>query len=187
MTARPAYLSSGETQRTSARTDRRGFRSRESRFSIALTAGENEIGISALGPSTKKADYSNYGVEQISLSAPGGWFRDGFGTATYRTNGNLILSTYPLHILQHDGLVDPAGTITPAGIGAGVQKDCDGQACGYYAPLQGTSMASPHATGVAALAVSRFGVKDPAHKGTLRLAPWKTEFILVNGAAGIAV
>ena len=145
--------------------------------------GPHVIGISALGPSTKKADYSNYGVEQISLSAPGGWFRDGFGTATYRTNDNLILSTYPLHLLQHDGLVDPAGNITPDGIGAGVQKDCDGQTCGYYAPLQGTSMASPHATGVAALAVSRFGVKDPAHKGTLRLAPWKTEFILVNGAA----
>jgi hypothetical protein len=43
-------------------------------------------------------------------------------------------------------------------------------------------MASPHATGVAALAVSRFGVKDPAHKGSLRLAPWKTEFVLLNGA-----
>ena len=66
--------------------------------------GPHVIGISALGPSTKKADYSNYGVEQISLSAPGGWFRDGFGSPTYRTNGNLILSTYPLHILVEDGL-----------------------------------------------------------------------------------
>ena len=33
--------------------------------------GPHVLGISALGPSTKKADYSNYGVEQISLSAPG--------------------------------------------------------------------------------------------------------------------
>jgi subtilisin family serine protease len=145
--------------------------------------GHHVLGVSALGPSTAKADYSNYGLEQISLSAPGGWFRDGIGTATYRTVGNQILSTYPLALLQEAGLVDPAGNITPAGAGAGVQKDCDGSTCGYYAYLQGTSMASPHVTGVAALAVSRFGVKDPRHKGGLRLAPRKTEFVLTEGAA----
>ena len=55
--------------------------------------GPSRIGVSALGPRTTKADYSNYGLEQISVSAPGGWFRDGFGTPTFRTNGNLILST----------------------------------------------------------------------------------------------
>jgi subtilisin family serine protease len=146
--------------------------------------GHHVIGVSALGPSTAKADYSNYGLEQISLSAPGGWFRDGFGTPTFRTVGNQILSTYPLRLLQDDGLVDPAGNITPDGIGFGVQKDCDSSGtCGYYAYLQGTSMASPHATGVSALAVSRFGTKDPRHKGSLRLAPWKTEFVLTEGAA----
>ena len=26
-------------------------------------------------------------------------------------------------------------------------------------------------------------MKDPRHKGSLRLAPWKTEYVLVNGAA----
>jgi subtilisin family serine protease len=145
--------------------------------------GHHVIGVSAIGPSTAKADYSNYGVEQISVAAPGGWFRDGLGTPTYRTNGNQVLSTYPLHVLQAQGRVDAAGNVTPAGVAAGVMKDCDGSVCGYYAYLQGTSMASPHATGVSALVVSRFGVKDPRHKGGLRLSPWKTEFILTEGAA----
>ncbi len=80
--------------------------------------GPHVIGVSALGPSEKKADYSNYGLEQITVSAPGGWFRDGFGTPTFRTNGNLILSTYPRTVLQAQGLVDAAGNITPAGDGA---------------------------------------------------------------------
>jgi subtilisin family serine protease len=145
--------------------------------------GHHVIGVSALGPSTAKADYSNYGLEQISVSAPGGWFRDGFGTPTFRTNGNEILSTYPLHVLTERGYVDAAGNITPAGVGVGVMKDCDGSTCGYYAYLQGTSMASPHATGVAALAVSRFGERDPRHRDGLTLEPWKTELVLTKGAA----
>ena len=141
------------------------------------------IGVSALGPSTTKADYSDYGVEQTSVSAPGGWFRDGFGTPTFRTNGNQILSTYPRKVLQQSGLVDAAGNITPAGMGLAFKACTASGACGYYVYLQGTSMAAPHASGVAALIVSRFGKNDPAHQGTLRLEPWKTEAVLLNTAA----
>jgi lantibiotic leader peptide-processing serine protease len=35
-----------------------------------------------------------------------------------------------------------------------ILRDCKGAVCGYYQYVQGTSMAMPHATGVAALIVS---------------------------------
>jgi subtilisin family serine protease len=141
------------------------------------------IGVSSLGPSGTKADYSNYGTEQISVSAPGGWFRDGIGTPDYRTPGNQILSTYPKKVLQEEGLVDADGNVTPAGA-ASVFKDCtnDGR-CGYYTYLQGTSMASPHAAGVAALIVSRFGHPDRSHPGTMTLSPSTVESVLTGTAA----
>ena len=57
--------------------------------------GPDVIGVSAVGPSTTKADYSNYGFGDVEVSAPGGWFRDGVGTPTFMTPENLILSSYP--------------------------------------------------------------------------------------------
>ncbi|MDQ1617939.1 MAG: lantibiotic leader peptide-processing serine protease [Actinomycetota bacterium] len=148
--------------------------------------GPHVLGVSALGPSGKKADYSNYGVEQISVSAPGGWFRDGFGTPSFRANENQILSTYPVNVLQAAGEVDAAGNITPLGASFGTIKDCppgvtEYTQCGYYTYLQGTSMASPHVTGVAALIVSQFGQRDKRNGG-LTLKPSKTEKILVDSA-----
>jgi subtilisin family serine protease len=127
--------------------------------------GPHVLGTSSLGPSGKKADYSNYTTNlaggEIEFSAPGGWFRDGFGTPTFRTNENEILSTAPTHVLQEKGEVDADGNITPAGAALGVKKACNDQGeCGFYQYLQGTSMASPHAAGVAALAVSAHGHKD---------------------------
>jgi subtilisin family serine protease len=145
--------------------------------------GHHTIGVSALGPSATKADYSNYGLEQISVSAPGGWFRDGLGTPTFRTNPNQILSTWPRNVALANGWIDSAGNITTAGVAAAMVKSCDGSVCGYYRYIQGTSMAAPHATGVAALIVSRFGTKDRAHPGGLRLAPSKTERVLTQSAA----
>ena len=43
-------------------------------------------------------------------------------------------------------------------------------------------MAAPHAVGVAALIVSKYGFKDPRHKDGLTLPPVLTELILRNSA-----
>jgi subtilisin family serine protease len=153
--------------------------------------GPHVIGVSALGPSEKKADYSNYSSGgaakgEIEVSAPGGWFRDGFGTPTFRTVQNEILSTYPVNTLQASGQVDSKGRITPTGEANGVMKDCPRAAkayteCGYYAWLQGTSMASPHATGVAALAVSAWGAGADANN--FGLAPTTVRKIVTGSAS----
>ncbi len=141
------------------------------------TEGNGVIVVSALGPSETKADYSNYGMEQTDVSAPGGYFRDFFGTPQHRQVTNLILSAYPESVARADGVLNPDGTPnTPF-----VVRDCKGSTCAYYQYLQGTSMASPHAAGVAALIVSEFGKKDNAHGG-LTLAPETVKRILKETA-----
>ncbi|MFI5911974.1 S8 family serine peptidase [Dactylosporangium sp. NPDC051541] len=145
------------------------------------TEGPFVISVTALGPSLNKADYSDYGTERATVSAPGGYFRDGLGTDTYRTVGNEILSTYPKKVLQEEGTVDADGNVV-AGFEDSVFKACNaaGQ-CGYYTYLQGTSMASPHASGVAALIVSAHGSKQG--RNGFGLDPWKVEYILTHTAA----
>ncbi len=142
------------------------------------TEAEGVISVSSLGPSVSKSDFSNYGVEQTDVSAPGGWFRDFFGTTHHRVVENLILNAYPESLAIANGELNPDGSPnTPF-----VVRDCDDDACAYYQWIQGTSMASPHAAGVVALIVSQFGVHDPDNDG-LTLDPDVVQKILFNTAS----
>jgi subtilisin family serine protease len=143
---------------------------------ILPSEAQEVIQVSAVGPSTTKADYSNYGLGSIDVAAPGGWFRDFIGTPQFRTNPNQVLSTYPLALAIEEGLANANGTPTDDRSRA----DCSVSPCAFYTYLQGTSMASPHATGVAALITEAHGSGTPS-KG-YSLAPSTVRSILMATA-----
>jgi subtilisin family serine protease len=95
----------------------------------------------------QKAYYSAYGVGVAEVTAPGG---DSTQITPEAFNGR-ILSTWPAEV--------PCAR--PA-------KDPDALPAAAYCYIQGTSMASPHAAGVAALIVSRFGDLDNPQNGKMR-------------------
>ncbi len=70
---------------------------------IMPTEGEHVISIGAVGPSTIKADYSNWGTEQTAVTAPGGYFRDYAGTPQSLQVTNLVLSAYPEALAIENG------------------------------------------------------------------------------------
>jgi subtilisin family serine protease len=135
------------------------------------------ISVSAVGPSTTKADYSNYGLGDVEVAAPGGWFSDLVGTPAFRTPENLVLSTFPVAAAIAQGLADPDGRPVDA---RSVQYCDEASGCGFYTSLQGTSMAAPHVTGVAALVVERYGTEDG--DGGRSLAPAEVARIIAASA-----
>ncbi len=91
------------------------------------------IGVTANGNLQLKSFYSSYGVSTADVTAPGG---DSVLQRTSAAPNGRVLSTWPASLLTITcpparRVVDPSGAT--------------------YCYLQGTSMASPHAAGVAAL------------------------------------
>ena len=137
------------------------------------------LGITSFGPSGRKAYYSDYGVEQADLAAPGGDRREFFGTPDYQNPANTVLAPYPKSLAILNEELNPDGTPNTPFVLADCSRGAD--QCAYYQYLQGTSMASPHAVGVAALVVASRGKRDKRHGG-LTLSPKKVERVLKETA-----
>ncbi len=103
------------------------------------------IGVSAVGPTQLLSSYSDYGVGAVDLTGPGG------DALVLPQPVGQVLSSMPSTSLYYQLAAQWNGQV----------QDCSSGTCAFYAYIQGTSMAAPHATGVAALAISRFGKLPP--------------------------
>jgi subtilisin family serine protease len=119
--------------------------------------------VSSTGTADELSAFSNYGVGVIDVAAPG-------GNIPPAPPAGFILSTWPGKFFFGTLLCDP------------VQTPCPMNAPGvaYYRFMAGTSQATAHVSGVAALVVSRFGDTHSSENGKLR--PGQVEAIIEQTA-----
>jgi hypothetical protein len=137
------------------------------------TEAEGVINVSGLGPSGRKAFYSDYGLEQTDLAAAGG---DSFDDSLPYPR-NTVLSGWTRAGARQFDWIDRKGKPTIPEL----LRRCRGpNRCSYYSFGQGTSAAAPIGTGVAALIISAFG--EEGGSGGLTMDPARVERILTRTA-----
>lgn len=138
------------------------------------------IGVSALGSNARLSYYSSFGLGRIDFAAPG-------GDLHLPTAGNAsgqILSPVPAYSYYYQAAAEWNGRVA-VGCTDGLDPNApaaDTSSCKEtYALLQGTSAAVPHVTGVAALALSKFGRLSTSALVT-KLAAGATQTACPSGA-----
>jgi lantibiotic leader peptide-processing serine protease len=109
------------------------------------------IGVSSVGYTQMLSFFSDYGKGAVDLAGPGGDSNIPDPLVTDTTASGQVLSSVPPNSLYYQLSAQWNGQV----------QDCSSGTCSTYAYLQGTSQAAPHVTGVAALAISRYGRMPP--------------------------
>jgi lantibiotic leader peptide-processing serine protease len=119
--------------------------------------------VSSTGTQDELSAFSNWGVGVVDVAAPG-------GNIPPAPPAGFVLSTWPGKFFFPTLLCDP------------VQTPCPMNAPGvaYYRFMAGTSQATAHVSGVAALVISRFGDSSTPRNGKLR--PGQVEAIIERTA-----
>jgi subtilisin family serine protease len=129
------------------------------------------VGVAATGYDDGKAFYSNYGMGKSDISAPGGSTRDYTGVpgSAHCPHGSLCRLIGAWSSTASSAPSDPVEVCTGA---AGAPP------CFEYGYVQGTSMATPNAAGVAALIISQYGDFTGNNPNKPHMSPTAVEQIL---------
>jgi subtilisin family serine protease len=134
------------------------------------------VGVSATGYNDGKAFYSNYGMGKTDVSAPGGSTRDYRGIPGQPgpcPHGSLCRLIGAWSSTASSAPANPISVCTGPG---------STPPCFLYGYVQGTSMATPNAAGVAALIISQYGDFTPNNQNKPHMSPTQVESILQTTA-----